>query len=648
MSSVRACLYLTAAALCLIWAALAPAQAQDNTFDLRWRLPKRVYLLFNNAKGEQAQAQAQRKVADKIDNLVQPPKGHFHMFGYEIAQAEKRDQGTGLLNEVCPPLSWEDLLMQLAMYVPGKSSKKGDKYERQWNFERNEGFPAFKMQSNYEVAGAMSFGKWSTCAIASRHSLLDAQQPADESKPFHVWRELTVTCTAHFDTAAGYLRGATFSVRGFSFELGAIAGSVKRFNFFDWDLEWQFAREFDTTVESDLKRFVDAAIVTGRQRLLEMQDKEGMWVYSNHKRGGTALALLALLICGISSDDPKVVAGFEAMKAQEVNNTYEVAVSLMAYEAKYISDDEKRSFLDGRKVEQKRALSPEDRKEMQRLLDWIVANQNKKNPFWNYKHEAAETERFDLSVTQYSLLALGTSLRCGLKIPSGIVRTHVEELRKLQEADGPAIKRVIGGKPPKPGRPGKTETPEEREPRFTRAGKTVKARGWAYSAAARWDPATKLSSAYGSMTCSGLTCLMIALDVAALMTPEQRNAEFGSHVNYSAWQQSAAQSMESGMAWMEVHFSITRNANLGRAWYYYYLYGLERVGVLCDARYIGEHDWYNEGAGALVCLQTPANDWGGAVDTSFALLFLKRGTIPLKTPPPTGEKSVAPITPWLR
>lgn len=102
------------------------------------------------------------------------------------------------------------------------------------------------------------------------------------------------------------------------------------------------------------------------------------------------------------------------------------------------------------------------------------------------------------------------------------------------------------------------------------------------------------------------------------------------------------------MAWMEVHFSITRNANLGRAWYYYYLYGLERVGVLCDARYIGEHDWYNEGAGALVCLQTPANDWGGAVDTSFALLFLKRGTIPLKTPPPTGEKSVAPITPWLR
>jgi hypothetical protein len=127
------------------------------------------------------------------------------------------------------------------------------------------------------------------------------------------------------------------------------------------------------------------------------------------------------------------------------------------------------------------------------------------------------------------------------------------------------------------------------------------------------------------------------------MTPEQRRTEFGSDLGYNQWRQNAAASFESGITWMDLHFSVTRNANLGRGWYYYYMYGLERVGVLCDQRYLGEHDWYAEGASILVCLQTPANDWAAnAVDTSFALLFLKRGTIPLKTPPPTHDKTIEP------
>nr|MBP9891764.1 hypothetical protein [Planctomycetota bacterium] len=490
------------------------------------------------------------------------------------------------------------------------------------------------------------YGKAACTIITSRHVLAEAAPAPDESKPFHVWRQFDVDCVAYFNGGEGRLEGARFSVRAVSHELASFEGSVKRFNYRDWDCEWSLARSFDSTIENDLKRYVDSAIVRGRDRLLGMADKDGLWPSGNHKRGGTALALLALLICGIGPEDEKIAAGFEAMKGQPVDNMYEVTISLMAYEAKYISDDEKRSYLENRKVESKRTVSAEDKKEMQRLLDWVVQNQNKKNPFWSYKYEEPTTavERFDLSCTQYSLLALGSCLRCGLTIPGGIVRNHVDELRKLQEVNGPEIKRVLGGKPPKPGRGGKTETPEDREPKFTRATKTVKARGWAYAGPASWDSKTGLSTAYGSMTCSALTCLMTALDLAAQMTPEQQRTEFGGPVNFNAWKQNAAASFEGGVAWMELRFSVTRNANYGRSWYYYYMYGLERVGVLCDVRYLGEHDWYAEGASALVCLQTPANDWAGnAVDTAFALLFLKRGTVPLKTPPPTHDKTVDPF-----
>ncbi len=640
-------LYHTLFALAALSFALAwlshPIVAQEN-FELRWRVPKRTYLLYNSVKAEQAQAKAQRKVVDKVDQLVAAPSRFFHMYGYEIMWPEKKEQGTGVLNDPNFPISIEDLLMQLAMHVPGKTEKQGDTYERKWEFKRVEGLPALNIQSMYEVGQAADYNKAACVIVTGKHVLADAAPAADEAKPFHVWRQFDVECIAYFNLQEGRLEGARFNVRAVSYELSAVAESVKRFNYYDWDVEWSLARSFDSTIELDLKRYVDSAIVRGRERLLNMVNKENMWPSGAHKRGGTALAILALLICDIAPEHAAIVAGFDAMKPLPIDNTYEVAISLMAFEAKYISDDEKRSFLDGRKVDQKRPVSDADKKEMQRLLEWLVQNQNKKNPFWNYKYEAGgTTDRFDLSNTQYALLALGSCLRCGIAIPPGIIKSHVDELRKLQEKDGPEFKRVVGGKPPKPSKGRQTSSPEEREPKFTRAGKTVKARGWAYASVAVYNAQTAISSSYGSMTSSALTCLMIGMDIAAQMTPEQRRTEFGSDLSYNQWRQNAAQSFEGGITWMDLHFSVTRNANLGRSWYYYYMYGLERVGVLCDQRYLGEHDWYAEGASILVCLQTPANDWAAnAVDTSFALLFLKRGTIPLKTPPPTHDKSVGP------
>ncbi len=78
--------------------------AQDDA-ELRWRTPKRTYLLYQSVSAVQAQAKAQRKVVDKVDQLIAPPRAHFHMFGYEILWPEKKDQGIGTLIRGAQPVA---------------------------------------------------------------------------------------------------------------------------------------------------------------------------------------------------------------------------------------------------------------------------------------------------------------------------------------------------------------------------------------------------------------------------------------------------------------------------------------------------------------------------------------------------------------
>jgi hypothetical protein len=97
-----------------------------------------------------------------------------------------------------------------------------------------------------------------------------------------------------------------------------------------------------------------------------------------------------------------------------------------------------------------------------------------------------------------------------------------------------------------------------------------------------------------------------------------------------------------GMAWMGKHFSVT--ANTGgpshggegpTGWLYYYLYALERLGILYGTERIGAHDWYAEGAKVILEAQKPDGSWevssykNAVWDTCFAVLFLKKATRPL-------------------
>ncbi len=88
-------------------------------------------------------------------------------------------------------------------------------------------------------------------------------------------------------------------------------------------------------------------------------------------------------------------------------------------------------------------------------------------------------------------------------------------------------------------------------------------------------------------------------------------------------------SIKRGLDWFDENF----RGSIGGGNSYYYLYGVERVGLACGYKYFGTADWYKLGAKWLLNQQN--NDgswddkWGHMTGTSFALLFLTRGQNPV-------------------
>jgi len=152
----------------------------------------------------------------------------------------------------------------------------------------------------------------------------------------------------------------------------------------------------------------------------------------------------------------------------------------------------------------------------------------------------------------------------------------------------------------------------------------MKARGWAYvspSAPGELEPFTRV---VGSMTTSGVAALMICK--AALELSGKWRGKM---------QKDGDQAIRDGCAWLSHNFSVKENPRKAGQWHLYYLYGLERAGVLSLCMELGKHDWYAEGAKHFLSTQAGSGAWpgdsgsGATANTAFGILFLKRATTPI-------------------
>lgn len=215
------------------------------------------------------------------------------------------------------------------------------------------------------------------------------------------------------------------------------------------------------------------------------------------------------------------------------------------------------------------------RKEIQDAARWLSSAQAR-NGMWGYDARPGHT---DFSNSQFALLGLHEAARAGAEVHDRVWRAAERSWVQSQLADG----------------------------------------GWSY---------TPRGSATGSMTTAGLASLYITGNTLSMRrrpgaSPEGRVICCGQYTEYKP--------IARGLDWLAENFSVQENPGRG-GWYYYYMYGLERVGILSGLRFIGDHDWYREGAAQLIRQQRPDGRWesySGIVDTAFGLLFLAKGHKPV-------------------
>lgn len=318
--------------------------------------------------------------------------------------------------------------------------------------------------------------------------------------------------------------------------------------------------------------------------------------------------------------------------------TYDIGVVLMLLEGYFT---QKQPVRGGTIVAvNPRAISPQDKSWIQEMVNWLasatsdVEHMGKRfeGKGWRYPGAASDGASVDNSNIQYAVLGLKAAQRMGVNLPD------VETWRQIaiyfmatQEQDGP----VVARKPP-------AQDPATGEyffpPSYTNPPGNDRARGWRYLPADDGHhPVT------GAMTTAALAALIMAKsalhDAGRLARDRQLDEKIDASIN-------------DGMAWLTHNFSVAqnpvdRNSRIRPGWHYYYLYGLERVGVLAQTEFFGTHAWYPEGAKYLVGTQRQDGAWDSRsnpnhpaaasngnilCDTAFALLFLKRATMPVNVP----------------
>ncbi len=202
----------------------------------------------------------------------------------------------------------------------------------------------------------------------------------------------------------------------------------------------------------------------------------------------------------------------------------------------------------------------------------------------------------DHSNMQYSALGLRACHDAGIRFEPQLLK-KVEEAWRAAQHDGDGKPEPIRVDPPRDPnrRPGAGAS-------RTMVTYTVEPQGWSYQKAAN------ASGDYGSMTAGAIGALCI-LD----------------YIQGKDWRRD--QDVLEGLQWLNKNFSVTANPKGNARWHYYYLYGLERAGMLFGTEHIGDHKWYRTGAEYLLQNQAGDGGWkGDPVDTCFAILFLRRAT----------------------
>lgn len=234
---------------------------------------------------------------------------------------------------------------------------------------------------------------------------------------------------------------------------------------------------------------------------------------------------------------------------------------------------------------------------LERDARWLLNAYDYDSGSWNYTSSKPPLG-YDNSLTQYGLLGLWEAAKRRVEIPDDLWQRVEQHYLSTQTPDG----------------------------------------GWFYR--------PYVPPARASMTCAGLTCLFVTQDYlhADKYLDTRPRDPFPHDLAISR-----------GLEWLNREFRVDIHPGApddeSLEYYHYYLYSIERVGLASGLTRFGEHDWFREGAAALIsrhCLPVYDNDTGAhigyvtnpdfqatgvveppIVQLSFSIMFLAHGRVPI-------------------
>ena len=331
---------------------------------------------------------------------------------------------------------------------------------------------------------------------------------------------------------------------------------------------------------------------------------------NTHGAGRLALVLLTLLKQNPDREDPLLQKLLDQLRKKTPNDTYSLALSLMALEALYEPPNEAEQIREGLiTTPSLREPNPKDRALMEKWATRLLENiDTSSDPSYKLRFNYTRGSRFDNSVTQYAALGLRSAALCGISLPGYVwpgLLNHFLAAQKNKERDRNLRFQLVSFAEHA------RMSSQKLDPKNTSAFLRSKAKGYGYSTT---------GFPYGSMTCAGITGL--ALAESMLRRNKKTNKKQRGKTD---------KALLSAFAWLYENFSVRKNPRRDNDHYFYYLYSLERACQLSGIALIGPKDWYFEGAMQILLLEHMDGSWGSLTNTCFAILFLKRAVAPART-----------------
>jgi hypothetical protein len=424
------------------------------------------------------------------------------------------------------------------------------------------------------------------------------------------------------------------------------------------------AKQFLSEVQGAIKRGVGFLEQELNKRLTDFKTQK---TPPNNALGLVALPTFALLRSGV--EPGRLKAAFDYMGACDWRETYSVSLYVMCLEARSVRREEVPAAVGAHTVARfrKDAVPKQDQEELARAARWLIAVRKHGEGWWSYRGDPGEAlsmpvpqakgttekkklpdgknpddEGFpltpdgsqatggDRSNSQFATLALHsafTSVDPSLLDPT-VWKEIVDELAIAQEGDGPPTSlqgiewtaAAPAGIAPDGGadpfQPNATRSKDSMRKDY---GEGARSRGWAYA----MHGAANNGAGYGSMSGAGLSSSCVAREAlrrAGKLDPEA--------------EAKTRNQIRDGVAWFLNNWTPVHNPKNG-GWYYYYLYSVEKAMETAGIEKLGPHEWWREGSAQLLSLEDnqtkkQGGSWNGGnvEDTSFALLFLNRATLP--------------------